>query len=92
MNFYKDVIEHRGNLLVRGIHEGKEFKEKNNLPRCSYWTLRVKPNDLHGGFASNKGGAFISFQEWLHGHEPKIVSEYWHGDTLGPQHKQQLGG
>jgi len=28
MNFYKDVIEHRGNLLIRGIHEGKEFKEK----------------------------------------------------------------
>ena len=28
MNFYKDVIEHRGNLLVRGIPEGKEFKEK----------------------------------------------------------------
>src|SRR5210317_2064570 len=28
MNFYKDVIEHRGKLLVRGIHEGKEYKEK----------------------------------------------------------------
>ena len=31
MNFYKDVIEHRGNLLVRGIHDGKEFKEKVNF-------------------------------------------------------------
>jgi len=28
MNFYKNVIEHRGKLLVRGVHEGKEFKEK----------------------------------------------------------------
>ena len=28
MNFYKSVIEHRGKLLVRGIHEGKEYKEK----------------------------------------------------------------
>ena len=28
MNFYKSVIEHNGKLLVRGIHEGKEFKEK----------------------------------------------------------------
>jgi DNA polymerase elongation subunit (family B) len=28
MNFYKSVIEHRGKLLVRGIHEGKDFKEK----------------------------------------------------------------
>ena len=31
MNFYKDVIEHRGNLLIRGIHDGKEFKEKINF-------------------------------------------------------------
>ena len=28
MNFYKNVIEHRGKLLVRGIHEGKEYKNK----------------------------------------------------------------
>ena len=28
MNFYKNVIEHRGKLLVRGIHDGKEYKEK----------------------------------------------------------------
>ena len=27
-NFYKDVIEYKGKLLVRGVHEGKEFKEK----------------------------------------------------------------
>ena len=28
MNFYKSVIEHHGKLLIRGIHDGKEFKEK----------------------------------------------------------------
>ena len=28
MNFYKSVIEHYGKLLVRGIHNGEEFKEK----------------------------------------------------------------
>jgi len=28
MNFYKSVIEHKGKLLVRGIHKGKDFKEK----------------------------------------------------------------
>ena len=28
MNFYKSVIEHRGKLLIRGIHEGKEYKNK----------------------------------------------------------------
>jgi DNA polymerase elongation subunit (family B) len=28
MNFYKSVIEHKGKLLVRGIHDGKDYKEK----------------------------------------------------------------
>src|SRR6056300_1497398 len=28
MNFYKKVIEHRGKFLVRGVHDGKEYKEK----------------------------------------------------------------
>ena len=28
MKFYKNVIEHRGKLLVRGIHDGKDYKEK----------------------------------------------------------------
>ena len=28
MNFYKSVIEHRGKLLIRGIHGGKDYKEK----------------------------------------------------------------
>ena len=30
-NFYKDVIEYKGNLLVRGVHEGEEFREKVNF-------------------------------------------------------------
>src|SRR6056300_323914 len=28
MNFYKSVIEHHGKLIVRGVHEGQEYKEK----------------------------------------------------------------
>ena len=36
MNFYKNVIEHRGKLLVRGIHEGKEYKEKINFGPTLY--------------------------------------------------------
>ena len=28
MNFYKNVIEHRGKLLIRGVLNGKEYKEK----------------------------------------------------------------
>jgi len=28
MNFYKNVVEHRGKLLIRGIHDGQDYKEK----------------------------------------------------------------
>ena len=44
MNFYKDVIEYRGNLLVRGIHEGKEFKEKVNFRPTLYAITQDKTN------------------------------------------------
>ena len=36
MNFYKSVIEHHGKLLVRGIHDGKEYKEKINYSPTLY--------------------------------------------------------
>jgi len=36
MNFYKSVIEHRGKLLVRGIHEGKEYKERIDFAPTLY--------------------------------------------------------
>ena len=36
MNFYKNVIEHRGKLLVRGIHEGKEYKNKIDFSPTLY--------------------------------------------------------
>ena len=28
MNFYKNVIEHKGKLLIRGVLNGKEYKDK----------------------------------------------------------------
>ena len=28
MNFYKNVIEHKGKLLVRGIKDGKDYQDK----------------------------------------------------------------
>ena len=36
MNFYKNVIEHRCKLLVRGIHEGKEYKNKIDFEPTLY--------------------------------------------------------
>ncbi len=36
MNFYKNVIEHKGKLLVRGVRDSKEFKEKINFSPTLY--------------------------------------------------------
>ena len=36
MNFYKSVIEHKGKLLVRGVLDGKEYKEKINFGPTMY--------------------------------------------------------
>jgi len=36
MNFYKNVIEHRGKLLVRGIFEGKEYRERIDFKPTLY--------------------------------------------------------
>ena len=31
MNFYKNVFEYKGKLLVRGIRNGEEYQEKVNF-------------------------------------------------------------
>ena len=36
MNFYKNVIEYKGKLLVRGVRDSKEFKEKINFSPTLY--------------------------------------------------------
>ena len=36
MNFYKNVIEHKGKLLVRGIKDGEEYQEKVNYKPTFY--------------------------------------------------------
>jgi DNA polymerase elongation subunit (family B) len=36
MNFYKSVIEYKGKLLVRGIHECQEYKEKIDFDPTLY--------------------------------------------------------
>ena len=78
---------HKGKTI---INESMAKLKKDDLPRCSYWTLRVKPNDLHGGLSSDKGGAFISIQKWLNNINPTHVSKDWNGEILGKKHQKQL--
>jgi len=42
MNFYKSVIEHRGKILVRGIHDGKEYKERIDFGPTLYSLTQEK--------------------------------------------------
>jgi hypothetical protein len=40
-------------------------------------TIRVRPDDPHGGSFGPAGGAFLSVQHWLHGVEPSSVGNDW---------------
>ena len=78
-------------------HSGKTItsreqalEEKNGYPIYSYQTIRVKPNDVHGGTASEYGGAFLSIQHWLNGVEPSHVNASWAGaDEYSYMEKEQ---
>jgi DNA polymerase elongation subunit (family B) len=41
MNFYKNIVEYKGKLFVRGIHEGQEFQEKIDF-QPTFFTLTNK--------------------------------------------------
>lgn len=53
-------------------------------------TIRVLPDNLHGGTASPDGGCFLSVQRWLNGVEPTSVGNDWIGKTMGKDHDQQV--
>tara|TARA_Y100000385_G_C12887044_1_gene548278 strand:+ start:236 stop:760 length:525 start_codon:yes stop_codon:yes gene_type:complete len=65
-------------------------EQQNGYPTNLHGTIRVRPNEVHGGTASNTGGAFISIQHWLNGVEPSNVSSNWSGDLMGDSHTKQV--
>ena len=71
------------------ISKEQSLEETNGLPTYAYQTIRVRPNDLHGGIASKYGGAFISIQHWLNNIEPSHVSSDWDGNSMGDEHSKQ---
>jgi len=72
------------------IDSDMALKENNEIPFYYYQTIRVKPDDWHGGTSSKNGGAFISIQHWLNNTKPTHVSDDWQGNVVGNKHKQQL--
>jgi hypothetical protein len=72
------------------IDSNMALKENNKMPFHYYQTIRVKPNDWHGGISSKNGGSFISIQHWLNNTKPTHVSNDWQGNVVGNKHKKQL--
>ena len=66
------------------------IQEQNGYPTCLHNTIRVMPNQRHGGRTSNRGGAFVSIQHWLNGIEPSNVGLNWDGNTMGNIHTSHL--
>ena len=45
MNFYKNVIVHRGKLLVRGVLGGKDYTEKLDFGKSTMYVLTQKESE-----------------------------------------------
>tara|TARA_A100000171_G_scaffold45647_1_gene49622 strand:+ start:419 stop:925 length:507 start_codon:yes stop_codon:yes gene_type:complete len=71
------------------IDDEQAMQDNSGFPAYAYQTIRVRPNDIHGGKSSKNGGAFISIQHWLNDVDPSHVSSNWSGDSMGEQHSIQ---
>jgi hypothetical protein len=80
---------------IRFSHSGKyvygeeQLRPKTGPLRCALkrgTTIRVRPNDVHGGVFGKGGGVFLSVQHWLNGVQPHCVSADYDGVTMGEHH------
>jgi len=97
MNFYKNVIEHKGKLLVRGIHKGQEYKEKLNFgptlyaltqEHSQYKTLQgqyLKPIEFTSIDAARKFR-----KEVATANSPIYGLERYHYQYIGQEHPEDI--
>lgn len=80
---------------IRFSHRGKyvygeeQLRPLDGPMGCAFkrgTTIRVRPNDLHGGVFGEGGGVFLSVQHWLNGVKPHCVSADYDGVTMGEHH------
>ena len=88
-----DSFEIYGGGEIFFTHSGKPAYEKklvkeNEFNNCGLrgTTIRVKPNDKHGGTFGEEGGIFFSVQKWLNGVKPHCVAADYVGKTMGKHH------
>tara|TARA_R110000824_G_scaffold400766_2_gene609277 strand:+ start:11 stop:583 length:573 start_codon:yes stop_codon:yes gene_type:complete len=86
------LLTHKGKpVLADKIENAMTPKEKGGkYSGCQNLTLRVRPDDVHGGYSGPKGGSFMSVQYWCDGIKPSSVETNWIGETLGDKHSKKL--
>lgn len=62
----------------------------NDVANANGRWIRVKPTDNHGATIGPLGGAFMTFQHWLNGVEPRSVETDWDGKPLDDKHDELL--
>ena len=97
MNFYKNVIEHKGKLLIRGVLNGKEYKEKIDFgptlycltqEHSVYKTLQgqfLKPIEFTTIFAARKFRKEIATQN-----SPVYGLERYHYQYIGQEYPTEI--
>ena len=97
MNFYKNVIEHKGKLLIRGVLNGKEYKEKIDFgptlycltqEHSVYKTLQgqfLKPIEFTTIFAARKFRKEIATQN-----SPVYGLERYHYQYIGQEYPNEI--
>ena len=93
MRFYKSVIEHKGKLLVRGIHDGKDYKDKIDFAPTLYALTQQETEykNLQGQFLKpitfkNIDAARRFRREVATQNSPVYGLERYHYQYIGQQH------
>lgn len=82
---------------MKFTHSGKQIvneeminENEDGVSKYLFESIRVKPNDLHGGQAGPNGAAFLSIQKWLNDREPSSVSFDWNGNHCNKEHLEDI--
>jgi len=79
-------------IAMRGVtlvHSGQIVStpyDTNLLGRAIF----VGHDQWHSGYSCEKGGVFMSAQQWLNGVKPSSVTDDWVGDSIGPLHTKNI--
>jgi DNA polymerase elongation subunit (family B) len=97
MNFYKSVIEHKGKLLIRGIHGGKDYKEKIDFGPTLYALTQQQTEykNLQGQYLKpitfkNIDAARKFRREVVTQNSPIYGLERYHYQYIGKEHPEEI--